>query len=278
MLAHHRLVGDMYSAAEYSSWSFDHEVIRLEQRSPVEYAITRRYLDRLIQPESTVADVGVGVGHYSEHLARRGCCVHLIDVSQRLLDAAVNRLEAAGLSDRIRGAHCASATDLRMLADGCCDAVLLLGPLYHLSLASERARAIAEAARILRPGGLILAAGINRLIFMGDALRNSPNGTVYPLARLQRFLDDGYLDSVDARLTAAAYLTTAHDFQAELNGVFAPVLFTGTESFASRLPEQFLAASPENQEIWLDLVERTGTTPEGIGAAAHFLYAGRNGR
>ncbi len=271
----HRQVGDMYNASFPWSWSFEHEAIRLEQRSPVEYAVTLRYLDRFIQPGQMVADIGVGAGHYSEHLARHGCAIHLIDVSQRLLDAAVARLRIAGLEDRIQGVHCASAAALTPLADASCDAALMLGPLYHLGRASERAQAIAETARILRPRGVILAAGINRLIFLGDALRDSPNGTEYRLDSLQRFWEDGSLDTVDARLPAAVHLATAAEFQSELSAAFTPLQFAGTESFASRLVEQFQAATPESQRIWLDLVEQTGTTPEGIGATTHFLYAGR---
>jgi hypothetical protein len=42
------------------------------------------------------------------------------------------------------------------------DAVLLLGPLYHLAVKAERAAAIRAAARILRPGGPLFAAAISR--------------------------------------------------------------------------------------------------------------------
>jgi hypothetical protein len=31
----------------------------------------------------------------------------------------------------------------------------------------------------------------------------------------------------------------------------------------------------EQGELWLDLVEQTGTTPEGLGASDHFLFVGR---
>ena len=56
------------------------------------YAITKRYLLRYIPKGATIADVGVGVGHYSELLARRGSNVHLVDVGPRLLAAAQERL------------------------------------------------------------------------------------------------------------------------------------------------------------------------------------------
>ena len=48
------------------------------------------------------------------------------------------------------------------LPDGSADAVLLLGPLYHLASRADRIAAIREAARVLRPGGALFAAAISR--------------------------------------------------------------------------------------------------------------------
>ncbi len=42
--------------------------------------------------------------------------------------------------------------------------MLLLGPLYHLTRRDERVRALAEACRVLRPGGVVLAAAITRFV------------------------------------------------------------------------------------------------------------------
>ncbi len=79
---HYERVGREYDALDY-------ENVRLDTGSAIEYAITARYLQRYVPDGATVADIGVGVGHYSALLARRGCRVHLADVSHRLLDAAV---------------------------------------------------------------------------------------------------------------------------------------------------------------------------------------------
>jgi SAM-dependent methyltransferase len=48
------------------------------------------------------------------------------------------------------------------LADNSVDAVLLLGPLYHLPTQSDRVRALGEARRVVRPGGHVYAAAISR--------------------------------------------------------------------------------------------------------------------
>ncbi len=64
----------------YNEANFEYEVRRLPQESPVEYAMTRRWLDQWVADGAMVADVGVGVGHYALHLARRGCKIHLVDL------------------------------------------------------------------------------------------------------------------------------------------------------------------------------------------------------
>ena len=76
---------------------------------------------RFVPRGSVVADIGVG--HHDELLARRGCGLHLADVSQRLLQTAPERLESCGLSDCVLDARAASATDLAHRADESCDVV-----------------------------------------------------------------------------------------------------------------------------------------------------------
>ena len=65
---------------------------------------------------------------------------------------------------RVAGVARAEVGDARAVpfADGSADAVLLLGPLYHLTEADDRVRALEEARRVLVPGGVVAAAGISR--------------------------------------------------------------------------------------------------------------------
>jgi SAM-dependent methyltransferase len=61
------------------------------------------------------------------------------------------------------------ARDLEV-PDATADIVLLLGPLYHLTEASDRARALGEARRVLKPGGRLFAAAISRYASALDGL------------------------------------------------------------------------------------------------------------
>lgn len=264
-----------FTGQHYSQSAFDFETARLTELCPVEFAITKRLLDRWIPKGATVAEIGVGVGHYSEHLAARGCRIHLADVSQRLLDAALARLQGAGLAGRVAGVSLLSATDLSALASNSCDAVSLLGPLYHLRELADRRRAVGEAARVLKHGGLLYAAGINRLPYFRDLFRESPREAAARREFHKQFLRDGNVDPEHAPPLGFGHLSTVAEFRELFAGLLEPIALLGVESFTAAWQSTLNTLRPDEIEAWLDLVEQTGVTPEGLGASDHFLYVGR---
>jgi SAM-dependent methyltransferase len=217
----------------------------------------------------------VGGGLYSEFLARKGCRLHLVDVSARLLEAAAERLRATGMGAAIAGASRESATCLASLATGGFDAVLLLGPLYHLCAPDARRQAVAEAARILKPGGWLFAAGINRLSYLRDLLRESPGSICERWAFHQRYLRDGNLDPEHAPPIGFAHLTTVAGFRALFANSFEEVALVGVESFSTAGQTRLNDLPAQEAEAWLDLIEATGQSAEGLGHSDHFLYVGR---
>src|SRR5690348_17022848 len=108
-------------------------------------------------PPAVIADIGGGPGRYALWLASLGYQVQHRD----LMPLHVEQLtaDAAGVTG-IRTAV-GDARDID-LPDASADAVLLLGPLYHLTDRAERVRALRECARIVRPGGPVFAAAISR--------------------------------------------------------------------------------------------------------------------
>jgi hypothetical protein len=70
-------------------------------------------------------------------------------------------------------------------------AVLLLGPLYHLTERSDRLTALREARRVLRPDGCALAVGISRFASLLDAMRQGLLGDSEAMQHIARDLADG---------------------------------------------------------------------------------------
>lgn len=127
---------------------------RLTSAPSLELLRTQVLLERFLPaPPARVLDVGGGSGVYASWLSARGYQVHLID------PVPLHREQA-----KADGRFTVAAGDARSLAedDGSYDAVLLLGPLYHLTERADRVRALAEARRVARPGGIVAAAVISR--------------------------------------------------------------------------------------------------------------------
>jgi 2-polyprenyl-3-methyl-5-hydroxy-6-metoxy-1,4-benzoquinol methylase len=68
----------------YDEVNIDAEVIRLKVFFPVAYAITPRHLRRRLRDATTVIEVGVGVGLYSEMLARQGHQLCLVSAKKAM--------------------------------------------------------------------------------------------------------------------------------------------------------------------------------------------------
>ncbi|MCB5163573.1 class I SAM-dependent methyltransferase [Streptomyces virginiae] len=127
----------------------------------LEFERTRELLRRhLPVAPARVLDVGGGPGTHARWLTKDGYEVLLVDPVPKHVEQA--RAYAPGCS-----AELGDARDLAFPSD-CFEAVLLLGPLYHLADRADRLRALREACRVTVPGGLVAAAGISRYSLMQD--------------------------------------------------------------------------------------------------------------
>jgi SAM-dependent methyltransferase len=112
-----------------------------------------------------ILDVGGATGVHAQWLAADGHSVHIVDFVPGHVERARGELGATG---RVT----AEVGDARSLPvpDHAFDAALVLGPLYHLTEAADRQRALSEARRAVVPGGLIFVAAISRFASLFDGL------------------------------------------------------------------------------------------------------------
>ena len=125
-------------------------------KGALELERTREILQRRMPAApATVADIGGGPGRYALWLAELGYTVHHRD----LMELHVDQLRAVGNASVRSAVGDARHLDL---ADSSVDAVLLLGPLYHLPEREDRVQALREARRVVRAGGPVFVAAISR--------------------------------------------------------------------------------------------------------------------
>lgn len=128
---------------------------------PLELARTQELMLRYLPPApAIVLDIGGATGVYAFWLAGLGYDVHLVDIVPHHIEQAREAAQVPG-SPQLASMCVGDARDLDF-DDGFADAIIIHGPLYHLSGREDRLRAIAEARRVLRPGGLLLAFAITR--------------------------------------------------------------------------------------------------------------------
>ncbi len=255
--------------------SVEHEWTRLE-RHRTEFAVTLRAMTKYLPPpRASILDIGGGPGRYSIELAQQGYLVTLFDLSDALLQFA--RIKASEAGVELEGYVMGTGTDLSQFADNSFDAVLLMGPLYHLREESDRRRAIQEARRVLKPRGPFLASFISRYAMLLYLCKFEPGTIIQELENVHRVIETG-LYTAKAGTSWDSHTFCAHPTEVkplmESEG-FESLDLIACEGIANKSEEQINQLSGELWETWADLNYELGRDPSVHGAAEHLLYVGR---
>ena len=257
-------------AAHYASVS---EQQRLGPGS-LERIRTWELLDRHLPAQpAVVLDIGGAAGVYALPLAARGYQVHLIDSLARHVEQA----RRASRQQPTTPLASASVGDARQLEhpDASVDAALLLGPLYHLTNRVDRIRALTEARRVLRPGGVLAAAAISRFASTCDGLLRGYLDEPGFEAIVERDVRDGQHRNPTGRpewfTTAYFHLPEKLGQEVAEAGLRLQHLFA-VEGPAWMLPDiDRRLADPVRRERVLAAIRRVETEPSLLGASSHLL-------
>ena len=145
----------------YGQYDEDERTTR-SRHGQLEYCTTMTYIHRYAARQSKILEVGAGTGRYSIALAKEGMDVTAVELVGSNL--AVLRESSKGMANiqSFQG----DATDLSRFPDNSFDVTLSLGPMYHLYETDEVNRAIDEAIRVTKPGGVIMFAFISVFAIM----------------------------------------------------------------------------------------------------------------
>ena len=244
---------------------------RLTSRPSLELIRTRLLLERYLPAApSRVLDVGGGSGVHASWLADRGYDVHLVDPVPLHVQQAT-----------ARGGFRVSLGDARALtdADSSYDIVLLLGPLYHLVDREDRLRALREARRVTRDGGVVIGVAISRYASTYDGyFRDFVDEPGFPQTMLADLATGQHRNPhSDVEQFTTAYFHDCDGFRSEIIeaglDIEALVPIEGILHWAPGVRERL--TDPAQLAVILGVVATMETDAATTGATAHMLAACR---
>ena len=200
---------DAENLNELYKTGYEADRLSKDRSSGLEKMVTEHYLKTLIPKGATVLDACAGFGVYAFMLAQNGYKVTAGDIVANHVEAIKEKDKSLPILQEIyQGSMC----DLSRFNINYFDAVLNLGAYYHNTDKTERDKSISESKRILKQGGLIFVAYINKYaVFIKYCSEWRDREKDHELQ-----LERGYYDG-DER-AALFYRTTPEDIEDELKG------------------------------------------------------------
>jgi len=227
--------------------------------------LLERFLPRA---PALILDVGGAAGAYAFPLAEAGYIVDLVDPVPLHVEQARRR---AAIGRRVPRNFQVGDARAIPCEDGVADAVLLFGPLYHLTDSSDRLQAIREARRVLRAGGVLLAVAISRFASALDGIARGFIRDPDFVRIVEQDLKTGQHRNETGNVD---YFTTAFfhhpdELKMELiEGGFPSPILCAIEGPLWTVPESAAAEQPEPLMAAMRKLENEATL---IGASAHFM-------
>lgn len=238
---------------------------------------TWEIMERYLPPApSRLLDIGGGTGVYALPLAGRGYRVHLIDPVPLHVERTRTLSRASEtplVSADVGNARCLDFPDASV------DAVLLFGPLYHLTDRCDRLKALFEAQRVLVPGGLLLSAYISRFASACDGIQEGALRDPRFAAIVDRDLIDGIHQNPTDRTDwfTTAYFHRPEEVRPEIEEAglrFDKLIGVEGPGWMNQDLDSWLDDGPARERL-LHVLRQLETEPSLIGISAHMLAVAR---
>lgn len=259
----------------YQSYNEDS---RFERPSrAVEYVTTIHIIDTWLShlpPASSILDSGAGSGVYALHYATQGHFVTAIDITPKHIEQIQAKIIQSKQVLSVQ-AEVGNAVHLSHYADQSFDMVLCLGPYYHLTSAEDRASCLSESMRVLRPGGILIVAYINKYSIVPMLAVKEPSymrSSVIEKVLQEGVFYDGEADSFWTDL----YVTSPEQMEHDLLSAQAEIVdHAGADGITHTIDGSIDAMDEDRYTTWINYHFQTCRERSILGLSTHGLIVGR---
>ena len=248
---------------DFYSNSCDEESRLLSRHGQVEFLTTINYIDKFLNNDSKILEVGAGTGRYSLYYADKGYNVTAIEYVEHNVDILKSKIK-----DNMNiVAEQGDAIDLSRFSDNTFDVTLVLGPLYHLYEDDDINKAISEAIRVTKKDGIIAIAYLtNDSIMIDWTLKDNHLIDGYPKDFDYNFRLRRYPEGVFAPF----YISEFKDIMSKFNVTLLHNV--ATDGFTIHVRDKIDTLTDEEFNVWMRYHLSTCEREDLQGYSNHMLY------
>ncbi len=240
----------------------------------LELPLTLEYIEKHVPKNGKILDLACGTGWYADALLKRDYFLGLNDLSEENTRLTKERV---GDSKKVLFSSTADALELDIGPKEAWDAVLLLGPLYHLKDEKARLQLLQKARDAVIPGGVVFSGFMSRAAAMVFGMKHNPGGI---------FNKDGarglWETGTDTQFVEGTrWFINAHFvFPEEVNPMVQkaglhPVHLVGIEGIFGERMELFHAMEPDQKEAWREFIHENCEDTHMVNLSKHLLSVSR---
>ena len=207
-------------------------------------------------------EIGAGTGRYSLYYASKGYKVNSIE----LIDSNIEVFKTKIKDDMDISLEQGNALDLSRFEDDTFDVTLLLGPLYHLFTEEDKEKAISEAIRVTKKGGIVYLAYItNDAVILSYGLRKGN------LLRIPELVDENYkVKDIPEEIFSVNLVDEFNSLMEKYDVTFMHNV--ATDGISNHLAEYVNKLTDEEYDIWVNYHLKTAERKDLLGHSSHILY------
>lgn len=238
---------------------------RLRKRAGnVEFSTTMHFIGRFLRPGMRILEVGAATGRYSHALARQGYRVDAVELVQHNIDVFRQLTQPGEDISVVQG----NATDLSVYEDDSFDLTLVLGPMYHLFTEEDQWKALSEAVRVTKRGGVIFAA---YCMLDASILRECfARGLLGELIRDGR-IDLGDFTQIPHRLDYFHLMRKEQIEALRTSLPVTPLHFVAADGYAKHMEPELEAMDEETYRLFLKYHLSVCQRPDMVGISHHTI-------